>query len=97
MSPDVDRLIHTYAVVSVCRGKEIITEDGEVWWMYLWSLYVCLCHDVCFYRRESLLDKLNYMLDELQECQKTDPGWLSITGKRGKEGYLQLLQRECGV
>ena len=29
LSLDVDRLIHTYAVVSVCRGKEIITEDGR--------------------------------------------------------------------
>lgn len=33
---------------------------------------------------KALLDKLNYMLDELQECQKQTPdGWF-ITGKRGR-------------
>lgn len=41
---------------------------------------------------KAFLDKINYMLDELKECQqKTDDGWF-ITGKDNKEGFLQMLQ-----
>ena len=54
LSLDVDRLIpHVRRSVGL-QGKEIITEDGRSMVDALWSLYVCLCHDVCFYRRESL-------------------------------------------
>ena len=41
---------------------------------------------------QAFLDKLNYMLRELKECQdRTEDGWF-ISGKRAKEGYQQLLR-----
>lgn len=41
---------------------------------------------------KAFLDKLNYMLSELQECQnQTKDGWF-ISGAGAKEGYWQLLQ-----
>ena len=40
----------------------------------------------------ALLDKLDYLLDQLEECQQQRPdGWF-ITGEHGKEGYRQLLE-----
>lgn len=40
---------------------------------------------------KAFLDKLNYMLSELKECQKhTSDGWF-ISRKRAKDGYDQLL------
>ena len=41
---------------------------------------------------KAFLDRLNYMLSELQECQnQTKDGWF-ISGAGAKEGYWQLLQ-----
>lgn len=43
---------------------------------------------------KAFLDRLNYLLDELKECQEHTPdGWF-ITGKAGRDGYQKLLQGE---
>lgn len=40
----------------------------------------------------ALLDKLDYLLSQLEECQQQCPdGWF-ITGEHAKEGYRQLLE-----
>ena len=39
-------------------------------------------------------DRLEYMMDELKECQQqTQDGWF-ISGERAKEGYRKLLHGE---
>lgn len=41
---------------------------------------------------KTFLDRLDYILSELEECQKqTSDGWF-ITGNREKEGYRELLE-----
>lgn len=40
---------------------------------------------------KALLDKLNYMISQLKECQdQTTDGWF-ISGKHGKDGFRQIL------
>ena len=93
LSLDVDRLIpHVRRSVGL-QGKGDNYGGWEKHGGCTYGHYMSACAMMYASTGEkALLDKLNYMLDELQECQKQTPdGWF-ITGKRGKEGYLQLLQ-----
>jgi len=67
------------SVLFKCRlpTKEMCTEGGRVrtFWSYPGSLSLGLRDDVCFHRRQSFKQKVDYIVDELEKCQqarKTD-------------------------
>ena len=95
LSLDVDRLIpHVRRNVGL-TGKNENYGGWETHGGCTYGHYMSACAMMYASTGEKIFrDRLEYMMDELKECQQqTQDGWF-ISGERAKEGYRKLLHGE---